>query len=170
MNNVQGVPCRTHRRPCRGTVSAWLNSLLASFLATLSVQYALTNRLGSFRLSGWKLLGTCLGAVLFFSIVTHADSASAQLFKTAESQVKTIFGNNIDASIVTFIFGVLRIIFWVTAVGFIFFAVYQAQRGEQWQPLMQNAFIVIAAVVVVEGMSQLFFGGTTGTATTTGGT
>ncbi|WNZ44139.1 hypothetical protein Q2T42_20115 [Leptolyngbya boryana CZ1] len=59
-------------------------------------------------------------------------------------------------------FGLLRVVVWVSAVGFILFAVYQAQRGEQWQPLMQNAFIVIAAVVVVEGLSSLFFGGSTG--------
>ena len=52
----------------------------------------------------------------------------------------------------------MRVVVWVSAVGFIFFAVYQAQRGEQWQPLVQNAFIVVAAVVVVEGMSRLFFG------------
>ena len=109
------------------------------------------------------MIGVVLGVLLFFGIISHADPASAQLFKTVESQVKTIFGNNIDASIISFMFGVLRIVIWVTAVGFIFFAVYQAQRGEQWQPLMQNAFIVIAAVVIVEGMSKLFFGGTTGT-------
>ena len=112
------------------------------------------------RFLSWKTVGICLGVLLFFSITTHADPASAQLFKTAETQVKTIFGSNIDQSIISFMFGVLRIVIWVTSVGFILFAVYQAQRGEQWQPLMQNAFIVVAAVVVVEGMSKVFFGGT----------
>ncbi len=120
------------------------------------------HRLFSGSAINWKMIGVVLGTCLFFSIVGHADPASAQLFKTVESQVKTIFGTNLDASIVTFLFGVLRIVIWVTAVGFILFAVYQAQRGEQWQPLMQNAFIVVAAVVVVEGMSKLFFGGATG--------
>jgi hypothetical protein len=79
----------------------------------------------------WKALGVSLGILLFVSITNHADPAMAQL-----------------------------IVVWVSAVGFIFFAVYQAQRGEQWQPLLQNAFIIIAAVVVVEGLSRLFFGGT----------
>ncbi|MEL7353912.1 MAG: hypothetical protein AAFN38_20990 [Cyanobacteria bacterium J06560_5] len=111
------------------------------------------------RFFSWKLLGICLGVLLFCGITTHSDPASAQLFDTVESQVQTIFGDNIDETIISFMFGVLRIVIWVTSVGFILFAVYQAQRGEQWQPLMQNAFIVVAAVVVVEGMSQLFFGG-----------
>ena len=110
----------------------------------------------------WKIAGLCFGVLLFFSIITHAIPASAQLFDTVETQVTTIFGDNIDASIISFMFGVLRIVIWVTSVGFILFAVYQAQRGEQWQPLMQNAFIVVAAVVVVEGMSQLFFGAASG--------
>ncbi|MEO0807973.1 MAG: hypothetical protein AAFY33_16865 [Cyanobacteria bacterium J06643_4] len=113
-------------------------------------------------LINWKLIGICLGVLLFFSITTHAVPASAQLFDTVETQVKSIFGDNIDETIISFMFGVLRIVIWVTSVGFILFAVYQAQRGEQWQPLMQNAFIVVAAVVVVEGMSQLFFGAATG--------
>ncbi|MEL6491582.1 MAG: hypothetical protein AAFQ95_16620 [Cyanobacteria bacterium J06621_3] len=113
------------------------------------------------KLSSWKLVGVCLGVLLFCGIITHATPASAQLFEDVETQVNTIFGDNIDESIVGFMFGVLRIVIWVTSVGFVLFAVYQAQRGEQWQPLVQNAFIVVAAVVVVEGMSQLFFGGAT---------
>ena len=80
------------------------------------------------------------------------------MFDTVESEADSIFGDYLDAGIIDFIFGLLRIVVWVSAVGFIFFAVYQAQRGEQWQPLLQNAFIIIAAVVIVEGLSQLFFG------------
>ena len=133
-----------------------------SFSKLLSLRLLDVKLLNTPSVSGWKAIGVCLGVFLFFSIVSHSDPVSAQLFKTAETQVKSIFGTNIDASIVTFLFGVLRIVIWITAVGFILFAVYQAQRGEQWQPLMQNAFIVIAAVVVVEGMSKLFFGAATG--------
>ncbi|MEO0376016.1 MAG: hypothetical protein AAF329_15630, partial [Cyanobacteria bacterium P01_A01_bin.17] len=77
---------------------------------------------------------------------------------TVEDQAQTLFGEYLDSGIIAFIFGVLRIVIWVSAVGFVFFAVYQAQRGEQWQPLLQNAFIIIAAVVIVEGLSRLFFG------------
>ena len=132
------------------------------FSRLLSLRLLNAKMLNAPSVSGWKAIGVCLGVLLFFGIVSHSDPASAQLFKTAETQVKSIFGTNIDASIVTFLFGVLRIVIWITAVGFILFAVYQAQRGEQWQPLMQNAFIVIAAVVVVEGMSKLFFGAATG--------
>jgi hypothetical protein len=95
------------------------------------------------------------------SITLHGDTAHAQLFNQAEQQTNTIFGQYIDAKIVTFLFGLLRVVVWISAVGFVLFAVYQAQRGEQWQPLMQNAFIVIAAIVVVEGLSSLFFGGGT---------
>ena len=133
MNNLLRVPSGTHR------------------LSRLTKRF------------NWKLTGICLGVLLFCGIITHADPASAQLFNNVETQVKTIFGSNIDESIISFMFGVLRIVIWVTSVGFILFAVYQAQRGEQWQPLMQNAFIVVAAVVVVEGMSQVVFGATGGT-------
>ena len=111
------------------------------------------------RCGGWRMFGAIVSAVLFAGIVLSSDPASAQLFNSAEQQANTIFGQYIDGGIITFLFGLLRIVVWVTAVGFILFAVYQAQRGEQWQPLMQNAFIVVAAVVVVEGLSGLFFGG-----------
>ncbi|NJN00073.1 MAG: hypothetical protein HC800_25655 [Phormidesmis sp. RL_2_1] len=140
-----------------------MNVLLKRWLATIFEQQSSTRRFLPQRVGRWQTIGVVLSVLLFFGIISHAEPASAQLFKTVESQVETIFGNNIDASIIAFMFGVLRIVIWVTAVGFIFFAVYQAQRGEQWQPLMQNAFIVIAAVVIVEGMSKLFFGGGTGT-------
>jgi hypothetical protein len=106
----------------------------------------------------WKTAGVLLGVLLFIIINAHADPASAQLFKTAEDQANTIFGNYIDKGILTFLFGMLRIVIWVSGVGFVLLAVYQAQRGEQWQPLIQNAFIIVAAIVVVEGLSSMFFG------------
>ena len=109
-------------------------------------------------LGGWKTLGIVAGVLLFAGITSHSEPAMAQLFNTAEQQANNIFGQYLDRGIIVFLFGMLRIIVWVSAVGFIFFAVYQAQRGEQWQPLLQNAFIIIAAVVVVEGLSRLFFG------------
>ena len=108
--------------------------------------------------SGWSLLGVATGILLFISITSHANPAMAQLFDTVEGQAQTIFGQYLDGDIITFMFGILRLVVWVSAVGFVFFAVYQAQRGEQWQPLLQNAFIIIAAVVIVEGLSRLFFG------------
>ena len=109
-------------------------------------------------LTGWRLFGIVAGVLLFIVITSHANPAMAQLFDTVESQAETLFGEYLDSGIIAFIFGVLRIVIWVSAVGFVFFAVYQAQRGEQWQPLLQNAFIIIAAVVIVEGLSRLFFG------------
>ena len=108
--------------------------------------------------SRWKAIGVLLGTCLFASIISHADPALAQLFGDAESEATGIFGQYIDQSIISFLFGLMRVLVWVASVGFVFFAVYQAQRGEQWQPLLQNAFIVIAAVVVVEGLGALFFG------------
>lgn len=109
-------------------------------------------------LHGWRLFGIVAGVLLFIGITSHANPAMAQLFDTVESQAQNLFGEYLDSGIIAFIFGVLRIVIWVSAVGFVFFAVYQAQRGEQWQPLLQNAFIIIAAVVIVEGLSRLFFG------------
>lgn len=113
------------------------------------------------KLGGIRALGAIAGTLLFLAITMHGDTAHAQLFNQAEQQTNTIFGQYLDAKIVTFLFGLLRVVVWISAVGFVLFAVYQAQRGEQWQPLMQNAFIVIAAIVVVEGLSSLFFGGGT---------
>ncbi|NET34889.1 MAG: hypothetical protein F6K19_23175 [Cyanothece sp. SIO1E1] len=110
------------------------------------------------RSGGWKLAGVGLGMLLFVGIIFQADPALAQLFDQVESQAQGLFGQYLDQGIIAFLFGILRIVIWVSAIGFIFFAVYQAQRGEQWQPLLQNAFIIIAAVVVVEGLSTLFFG------------
>jgi hypothetical protein len=114
---------------------------------------------GWFRsLGGWRTLGIVGGVLLFLGITSHANPAMAQLFDTVEGEADAIFGEYLDGEIIGFIFGLLRLVVWVSAVGVIFFAMYQAQRGEQWQPLVQNAFIVIAAVVVVEGLSHLFFG------------
>ncbi len=107
-------------------------------------------------------LGIALGTFVFCAIAFHSNPVHAQLFNQAEQQTTSIFGQYLGNNIIPFMFGLLRVVVWVSAVGFILFAVYQAQRGEQWQPLMQNAFIVIAAVVVVEGLSSLFFGGGTG--------
>lgn len=114
------------------------------------------------KIGGMRTIGILGGTLVFCTIALHGDPAHAQLFKNAEQQTNSIFGSYIDASIVKFMFGLLRVVVWISAVGFVLFAVYQAQRGEQWQPLMQNAFIVIAAVVVVEGLSSLFFGGAAG--------
>ena len=110
------------------------------------------------RLSRWRMVGILGGILLFAFIIFQANPAFAQLFGTAEEQAQTIFGQYIDQGIIDFLFGMLRIVVWISAVGFVFFAIYQAQRGEQWQHLLQNAFIIIAAVVVVAGLSQLFFG------------
>jgi hypothetical protein len=114
------------------------------------------------KIGGMRSIGILGGTLVFCAIALHGDLAHAQLFNKAEQQTNSIFGSYIDASIVKFMFGLLRVVVWISAVGFVLFAVYQAQRGEQWQPLMQNAFIVIAAVVVVEGLSSLFFGGAAG--------
>lgn len=136
--------------------------LLAILAIRFSVWIPLLTSHRWFRQSeGWRMLVAVLGAFCFAGIVLHSDAATAQLFNSAEQQANSIFGQYIDAGIITFLFGLLRIVVWITAVGFVLFAVYQAQRGEQWQPLMQNAFIIVAAVVVVEGLSAMFFGGST---------
>lgn len=117
---------------------------------------SLTKHRWFWAMGGWKTVGIVAGVFLFIVITTAADPALA-IFDKAEQQASSIFGQYIDGKIISFLFGLLRIIVWITSVGFILFAIYQAQRGEQWLPLMQNAFIVIAAIVVVEGLSTLFF-------------
>jgi hypothetical protein len=143
-------------------VSNRLGQLLSQLVQHSRSAFAQTNhQLTHFKfrgLSGWTLLGLVTGILLFISITSHANPAMAQLFDTVEGQAQNIFGQYLDGDIITFMFGILRLVIWVSAVGFVFFAVYQAQRGEQWQPLLQNAFIIIAAVVIVEGLSRLFFG------------
>ena len=143
-------------------VSNRLGHLLSQLFQHSRSAFSQTNyQLAHFKfrgLSGWTLLGIVTGILLFISITSHADPAMAQLFDTVEGQAQNIFGQYLDGNIITFMFGILRLVVWVSAVGFVFFAVYQAQRGEQWQPLLQNAFIIIAAVVIVEGLSRLFFG------------
>lgn len=131
---------------------------IAPALHFLDLPRSLTRHPLFLRSGGWKTIGVAVGVLLFVLITGHAEPASAQLFNSAEQQAQTIFGEYLDDGIVGFLFGMLRIVVWVSAAGFVFFAIYQAQRGEQWQPLLQNAFIIIAAVVVVEGLSRLFFG------------
>ena len=138
------------QRSLRFNVPALGHCPFARSLAHLNARFS--------RLSRWRMVGILGGILLFAVIIFQANPAFAQLFGTAEEQAQTIFGQYIDQGIIDFLFGMLRIVVWISAVGFVFFAIYQAQRGEQWQPLLQNAFIIIAAVVVVEGLSQLFFG------------
>jgi hypothetical protein len=107
-------------------------------------------------IGGWKTVGIVAGMLLFIIITTAANPALA-VFDKAEQQATSLFDEYIDGKIISFLFGLLRIVVWITSIGFILFAIYQAQRGEQWLPLMQNAFIVVAAIVVVEGLSSLFF-------------
>jgi hypothetical protein len=118
-------------------------------------------------IANFRSIGTFIGILLFLSITIHANPAFAQIFDQAESQVTAIFGEYLDSTIVVFLFGLIRVVIWVSGVGFVFFAIYQAQRGEQWQPLAQNAFIIVAAVVLVEALSNMFFGGGSGTSTGT---
>jgi hypothetical protein len=143
-------------------VSRRLGHLLSPLVRhSRSAFFQASHQLAHFKfcgLSGWTLLGLIAGTLLFVCITSHANPAMAQLFDTVEDQAQGIFGQYLDGNIISFMFGLLRLVVWVSAVGFVFFAVYQAQRGEQWQPLLQNAFIIIAAVVIVEGLSRLFFG------------
>jgi hypothetical protein len=118
-------------------------------------------------IANFRSIGTFIGILLFLSITIHANPAFAQIFDQAESQVTAIFGEYLDSAIVVFLFGLIRVVIWVSGVGFVFFAIYQAQRGEQWQPLAQNAFIIVAAVVLVEALSNMFFGSGSGTSTGT---
>jgi hypothetical protein len=118
-------------------------------------------------IANFRSVGSFIGILLFLSITIHANPAFAQIFDQAEDQVTTIFGEYLDTAIVVFLFGLIRVVIWVSGVGFVFFAIYQAQRGEQWQPLAQNAFIIVAAVVLVEALSNMFFGGGSGTSTGT---
>ncbi|KAM3099298.1 hypothetical protein ACKFKF_15200 [Phormidesmis sp. 146-12] len=146
----------------RFPISIWFMVAFALLITRFSVWVPSLTIHPWFRsFGGWRMLGAVAGAVFFAGITLHADPATAQLFNSAEQQANSIFGQYIDSGIITFLFGLLRIVVWISAVGFVLFAVYQAQRGEQWQPLMQNAFIVVAAVVVVEGLSAMFFGGST---------
>jgi hypothetical protein len=115
------------------------------------------------QISGARAIGIGIGTLLFLLITLTSNPAFAQMFKQAEQEVTSIFGTYLESDIITFLFGLIRVVVWVSGVGFVFFAIYQAQRGEQWQPLAQNAFIIVAAVVLVEGLSTLFFGGGSGT-------
>jgi hypothetical protein len=117
------------------------------------------------RISSVRAIGIGMGMILFLIITLTSNPAFAQMFKQAEQQVTSIFGTYLESDIITFLFGLIRVVVWISGVGFVFFAIYQAQRGEQWQPLAQNAFIIVAAVVLVEGLSTLFFGGGSGTTT-----
>jgi hypothetical protein len=71
-----------------------MQSLLRAVITVFSIQYLFARYFQSRQVSGWKITGVFLGVLLFFGIVSHADPATAQLFKTVESQVKTIFGSN----------------------------------------------------------------------------
>jgi hypothetical protein len=156
---------RSRSRQTRRRATFWLTEALAQGFAAVTVLLMSVKPQRS--VSRWQTLGVMIGVLIFVSILATAETASAQLFNSAEKQATSVFGQYIDNGIITFLFGMLRIVVWVSAVGFILFAVYQAQRGEQWQPLMQNAFITVAAVVAVEGLSALFFGGGTTTTTST---
>lgn len=107
----------------------------------------------------WKWVGAIAGISLFALIVTPAQAA---IFDTAEKYTTQIFGTYIDTSMITLIFGFLRISSFILGAAFVLLALEKARHGENWQPFAWNAFAVLMVVVLVEGMSALFLS-TTGT-------
>lgn len=110
----------------------------------------------------WKWIGAIAGITLFALIVTPAHAA---IFDTAEQYTTQIFGQYIDSSMITLIFGFLRISSFILGAAFVLLALEKARHGENWQPFAWNAFAVLMIVVLVEGMSSLFL--PTATRTTT---
>jgi hypothetical protein len=74
------------------------------------------------RLGGMRTIGILGGTLVFCTIALHGNPAHAQLFKNAEQQTNSIFGSYIDPSIVKFMFGLLRVVVWISAIGFVLFA------------------------------------------------
>jgi hypothetical protein len=112
----------------------------------------------------WKWIGAIAGISLFALIVTPAQAA---IFDTAERYTTQIFGQYIDTSMITLIFGFLRISAFILGAAFVLLALEKARHGENWQPFAWNAFAVLMVVVLVEGMSALFLSTTTATTTPT---
>lgn len=106
----------------------------------------------------WKWIGAITGIALFALIVTPAQAA---IFDTAEKYTTQIFGTYIDSSMITLIFGFLRISAFIMGAAFVMLALEKARHGENWQPFAWNAFAVLMVVVLVEGMSSLFLSSTT---------
>lgn len=106
----------------------------------------------------WKWVGVIAGISLFALIVTPAQAA---IFDTAEKYTTQIFGTYIDSSMITLIFGFLRISSFILGAAFVMLALEKARHGENWQPFAWNAFAVLMVVVLVEGMSSLFLSSTT---------
>ncbi|MEO0769949.1 MAG: hypothetical protein AAFY72_11040 [Cyanobacteria bacterium J06649_4] len=99
MNYLQRARSRVHRSPRRSYSLSPIQHWLAAIFSMLSARWSCAHHPWIAHFSHWKTVGVCLGVLLFCGIITHADPASAQLFKTVESQVTTIFGSNIDSSI-----------------------------------------------------------------------
>ncbi len=98
---------------------------------------------------------------IFFAIITIP--ANAAIFDTAERYTSGIFGQYIDGSMITLIFGFLRISSFIMGAAFVMLALEKARHGENWQPFAWNAFAVLMVVVLVEGMSTLFLSTTAAT-------
>lgn len=105
-------------------------------------------------------IGIWLGTSLFATIAAPADAA---IFDTAEQYTNQIFGSYIDSSMITLIFGFLRISAFILGAAFVLLALEKARHGENWQPFAWNAFAVLMVVVLVEGMSTLFLSTTAST-------
>jgi hypothetical protein len=62
------------------------------------------------KIGGMRTIGIVCGTLVFAAIALHGDPAHAQLFNKAEQQTNSIFGQYLDASIVKFMFGLLRVV------------------------------------------------------------
>ena len=105
-------------------------------------------------------VGILLGMSLFAAISMPANAA---IFDTAEQYTTEIFGSYIDSSMITLIFGFLRISAFILGAAFVLLALEKARHGDNWQPFAWNAFAVLMVVVLVEGMSTLFLSTTAAT-------
>lgn len=135
-----------------------LNLIAAYVLVALLTMRIMPQLLGSAR--SWTWFGIASGVALFATIAAPADAA---IFDTAEKYTTQIFGKYIDTSMITLIFGFLRISSFILGAAFVLLALEKARHGENWQPFAWNAFAVLMIVVLVEGMSTLFLSSTTAT-------
>lgn len=109
---------------------------------------------------GRNIFYIILGLTTVLGIVTIPAPAHAFIFNELEARIISISNalNSVDESTINVSFDMIRIIIALIFVGGIAFAIFQAQQGQNVQPIFNVLLVILAAVISVEVGSLLILG------------
>ncbi|MGL5793010.1 MAG: hypothetical protein ACRC06_01135 [Waterburya sp.] len=136
-----------------------LGAIAILFMGMWQISRAIpiVNRFVGSKISFWHVCVLILGTVMALSQFEPAHALFLDKLQTAVEGTISASGN-IDKTIITNLFNLIRVIFLFLVVGAGIFAYSQAQQGNDWRPIIIQVGLAIAVVIVIDLLSVLFLG------------